>query len=143
MRVLITGCFDIVHPGHIYLFKKGAELGEVYVIVARDSTISKYKRCAPIIPEDQRLAVIQAIKYVTHATLGNENNDYIRKALSLEPDLILLGPNQRISVSELRKELDDQGGSHVKIKRVQEVDNRFPLNSSSKIKKKIIRECDL
>ena len=96
MRVLITGCFDILHPGHLYLMKEGAKMGEVYVIVARDETIKKYKKKLPTIPENQRLEVVRSIKYVTYATLGNPLNDYLKKALSLKPDIILLGPNQRI-----------------------------------------------
>lgn len=137
MRVLITGCFDILHPGHLFLLQEGAKLGEVYVIVARDSTIAKYKKKTPTIPEAQRLAVIQAIKYVTFAQLGNENNNFIRKALELEPDIILLGPNQRIHIDSLEKMLAKNDASHIQVKRLDKFCADYPLTSSSAIKKKI------
>ena len=43
MRILITGCFDILHPGHLFLMHEAANMGDLYVIIARDSTIAKYK----------------------------------------------------------------------------------------------------
>ncbi|MHA1619340.1 MAG: adenylyltransferase/cytidyltransferase family protein [Promethearchaeota archaeon] len=140
MRVLVTGCFDIIHPGHIYLFKKAAEIGEVYVILARDSTIKKWKKQVPAIPELQRLEVVQSIKYVKFATLGNENNNFMRKALDLNPDLILLGPNQKISEEKLRQKLEINQASHIQIKRCETLFTQFPLKSSSEIKQRIIQQ---
>src|SRR6056297_3570919 len=100
-RVLVTGCFDILHPGHIFFFKEAAKMGEVYVIVARDSTITKFKKQPPIIPEKQRLEVVKAIRWVEKAVLGYEHRKFIVRALNLKPDIILLGPNQRISTENL------------------------------------------
>ena len=137
MRVLITGCFDILHPGHLFFMQKAAEMGDVYVIVARDSTITKYKKKPPIIPEQQRLMMVKSIKYVKEAILGNENNNYIKKALGLRPDIILLGPNQRISVGKLLEELTKHDASHIEVQRITTLFEDFDLNSSSKIKKKI------
>ena len=140
MRVLVTGCFDIIHPGHIYLFQKAAEMGEVYVIVARDSTIEKWKHQCPVIPEEQRLEVVKAIRYVTYATLGNENKDFMKKALELQPDLILLGPNQKIGIGTLKQQLLQHNAPHIKVKRLEELFTKFPLKSSSEIKQKIIAQ---
>jgi len=143
MRVLVTGSFDILHPGHIFLLEQAAQRGEVYVIVARDSTIKYYKRKLPTIPENQRLAVVQAIKYVSFATLGNRtdtNQNFIEKALDLKPDLILLGPNQRISIEELQLTLKAHNASHIAIERLPQLDKTYPLHSSSLIRKKIIED---
>ncbi|MHA1775202.1 MAG: adenylyltransferase/cytidyltransferase family protein [Promethearchaeota archaeon] len=138
MRVLVTGCFDILHPGHIFLFQEAAKIGEVYVIVARDSTIEKWKKQRPVIPELQRLEMIKAIKYVTYATLGNEHNNFLEKALSLKPDLILLGPNQKISISKLKELLSEKHAEHIQVHRLEKLNTKFPLYSSSSIKKRII-----
>ena len=140
MRVLITGCFDILHPGHLFLLKEGAKLGEVYVIIARDATVAKYKKRPPTISQEQRLAMVQAIRYVTYATIGEENGKYLEKAISLHPDLILLGPNQRISESFLTKELEKLNAGHIQVKRLETFNDDFPLTSSSKIKEKILNQ---
>ena len=65
-RVVATGTFDILHPGHVLYLSEARKLGdELYVIVARDSTI-KHKR-KPLIPEDQRRFMLRALTCVDHA----------------------------------------------------------------------------
>lgn len=138
MRVLVTGCFDIIHPGHIHLFQKAAEMGEVVVIVARDSTIKKWKGKSPAVPELQRLEVVKAIKYVSDAVLGNEKNNFMAKALGLHPDIILLGPNQKISEEKLAALLKKNNAENIQIHRLSTLFTDFPLKSSSEIKQRII-----
>jgi len=140
MRVLVTGVFDILHPGHIFLLEHAANLGEVIVIIARDSTVKKWKKRAPAVPERQRLAVIRSIRFVSHAILGNENNNFLQKALSLKPDIILLGPNQRIKVSQLKAKLEEMGAGHVEVRRQKTFFDEFPLTSSTQIKQKIVSQ---
>ena len=137
-KVFVSGGAGVIGTALVnLLMKEGAKMGEVYVIVARDETIKKYKKKLPIIPENQRLEVIRAIKYVTYATLGNPNNDYVKKAISLKPDLILLGSNQRISIENLRKDLQTHNAGHIKVARLELLYDKYELNSSSKIKSKI------
>ncbi len=140
MRILVTGCFDIIHPGHIHLLKEAAKLGEVFVIVARDSTIKRYKKEKPIIPEQQRLEVIKSIKYVSDAVLGTEGNGdhgYLQFALTLKPDIIFLGPNQRTSVNYLKEGLKEYHSDHIQVRRLEKIYDKFELNSSTAIKEKI------
>ena len=58
MKVMASGTFDIIHPGHGLYLEKAKELGgenaELVVVVAKDSTVKKRKRI-PIINENQRL----------------------------------------------------------------------------------------
>jgi FAD synthetase len=136
-RILVTGSFDIIHPGHIYLFKEAAKLGEVYVIVARDSTILRIKKQKPILPEDERLEIIQAIKYVKFATLGNEGTDFLEKPIELKPDIILLGPNQKIEIEDLKQQLENRGHPEIEVRRLTDLFDQYELTSSSAIKEKI------
>ena len=66
-KVMATGTFDLLHPGHgIYLNeakKLGGEDAKLYVVIARDSTVEKRKRY-PIVGEQQRLELIKMIKGV-------------------------------------------------------------------------------
>ena len=123
-RVLVAGSFDILHTGHIFLFQEAAKRGEVMVVVARDSSIIKIKGNPPILPEAQRLEIVQAIKYVSLAVLGNEGEDFLAKPLSLNPDLILLGPTQKISENRLVEELEKRGVSHIKVERLKVIDRK-------------------
>ena len=67
MKVMATGTFDILHPGHVLFLEKAKELGGedavLAVVIARDSTVEKRKRI-PIIPQEQRLEMIKSLKPV-------------------------------------------------------------------------------
>ncbi len=139
-RVLVTGSFDIIHPGHIFLINEAAKMGDVYIIVARDSTIKTYKGQVPIVPEDQRLEVVKALKNVQDAILGNKGKNFMNRALSLNPDIILLGPNQRISIENLNSLLKEFKAEHIQVKRLEKFYDKFELNSSTAIKQKIIKD---
>jgi len=106
-RVVATGTFDILHPGHLYYLAESRKLGdELWVIVARDQNVKHKPR--PIIPEDQRLAMISALKPVDHAILG-DLTDMFRPIREIQPDIITLGFNQFFEEGKLRTELADRG----------------------------------
>ena len=91
-RVVATGTFDILHPGHVLYLCRARQLGdELWVIVSRESTI-KHKR-KPLIPEQQRLYMVQSLKCVDHAILGSET-DMFEPIVRIKPDIIVLGFNQ-------------------------------------------------
>jgi FAD synthetase len=103
IRVLATGTFDILHPGHILYLQKAKELGdELYVIVSRDSMV--HHKPKPIIPEDQRLKIIQALKVVDSAQLGSESDIY-EPLYSIKPDIIVLGFDQHFDEQNLKEQL--------------------------------------
>lgn len=142
-RVVVTGSFDIIHSGHIFLFKEAAKLGELHVIVGRDSTILKIKKQPPIIPEQQRLEIVQAIRYVHSAVLGNENTHYLKKVIELKPKILLLGPNQKVEISDLIQQLKELNHPEIEVQRLNTLFVKSELNSSTAIKEKIKRQYEL
>jgi len=138
-KVLVAGTWDIIHPGHIALLSKAKEIGQVIVIVARDSTVKRIKGREPIIPENQRLMVIKNLKQVDEAFLGYEGEDLMRVVLNIKPDIILLGPNQPISENEIRKRLDQEGLKHIQIIRLRELYEEYKFCSTSAIIEEILR----
>jgi FAD synthetase len=135
-KVLVAGGFEILHPGHIYLFEKAWELGRVYVIVARDKSFPRFKKRESIIPEEQRRRVVESVRYVYKAVLGDEE-DYLKPVVDIKPDIILLGPDQWPNEEELKKELRERGLGNVIIKRLDKRINGS-LYSASMIIKKIL-----
>ncbi|HDJ95085.1 MAG TPA: cytidylyltransferase family protein [Acidilobales archaeon] len=136
-KVFVAGTFDIIHPGHIFLIKKAAEYGKVYVVVARDSNVVKFKGRKPIIDEKQRLYVISNIKGVYKAILG-EKDDILKAVERIRPDIILLGPDQKIDENNLRKELERRGLKNISIIRLKEKLETYSCCSSSKIIDRVI-----
>ncbi len=106
--VVVAGTFDILHPGHLALLRYAYKLGRVYVIVARDSNVRRFKGREPIVPEEQRLQVVSAVRYVHAATLGDEK-DVLRPVVEASPDIVVLGPDQWASEKWLEEKLREQG----------------------------------
>lgn len=133
IKVVATGTFDILHPGHVLYLSEARKLGDVlYVIVARDSTI-KHKR-KPMLPEEQRLFMVRALKCVDHALLGSEG-DMFKPIRDIDPDIIALGFDQHWQEEELQKQLIERG-LKAKVVRVDKCDPS-PYASSRHIRQKI------
>ena len=106
IRVVATGTFDILHPGHLYYLEESRRLGdELFVIVARDANVTHKPR--PILPEDQRVRMVRALKPVDHARLG-DLHDMFRPIAEIRPDTITLGFNQHFDEEDLQKRLRDR-----------------------------------
>ncbi len=106
-RVLATGTFDLLHPGHIYFLTQAKALGdELFVIVARDSNVTHKPK--PIIPEEQRLEMVSSLGMVEKALLGSEK-DMFEPLKEIRPDIIALGYDQHFNVDILEKELSKRG----------------------------------
>jgi FAD synthetase len=102
-RVVATGTFDIIHPGHIRFLEEASKLGdELIVIVAREKNVKHKPK--PVIPEEQRRRVVEAIKYVDRAILGDEE-DIFKPIEELKPDIIVLGHDQHFDERWLQDEL--------------------------------------
>jgi FAD synthetase len=131
LKVLIAGNFDVVHPGHIYFLTEASKLGDVTVVVARDETIKKFKGRAPIFNENERKLILENLKMVKKAILGDQK-DFFVPVLTENPDIIFLGPDQYSSWIEERI---SKSGLNTKIMRL---DKRLPY-SSSELKKRFLK----
>ncbi len=136
IRVLATGTFDLLHPGHLMYLEQSRALGdELVVIVARDANVRHKPR--PIIPQDQRLLMVSALKMVDRAILGSES-DMFSPIEELKPDIITLGYDQHFDVTLLKEELATRG-INVQVVRLEGHDP-CPLCSSSMIVAEILEE---
>lgn len=134
VRVLATGTFDILHPGHILFLSRARELGdELYVIVARESMIRHKPK--PVIPDEQRLKMVSELKVVDRAVLGSESNMF-EPVMDIKPDIIALGYDQTFDVLKLENELHERN-INARIVRISD-SKTCTLCSTGKIIKKII-----
>jgi len=115
-------------------------MGDVYVIVATDKNRQLYSGEAPIVSEDQRLEVIKSVKNVKEARLGRPDNDTLKTVEEINPDIILLGPDQKYNGRTLKIGLEEKGLNKIIVKRLDTYYDKYELHSSSLIKKKIINQ---
>lgn len=138
--VLASGTFDLLHLEHVrYLEaakKAGGKNAKLIVIVTRDSTAEKRKGRKPIIPEDQRRALVEALRVVDEAVLGYEEADIGGVIEKIKPDVIALGYDETEVERNVRKAVAEKG-LKVQIVKIEKF-GKEELNSSSKIKRKII-----
>tara|TARA_R100001443_G_scaffold27725_1_gene40920 strand:+ start:31 stop:429 length:399 start_codon:yes stop_codon:yes gene_type:complete len=95
--VWTNGTFDILHPGHIKLFKVAKELGDM-VIVGTDSDekIKKDKGFdRPVNDLCYRVAMLEAIKYIDAVHTFNNRQELEGLIMMYEPDILLLGDDWR------------------------------------------------
>jgi FAD synthetase len=129
-----TGTFDILHPGHVHYLERSKALGdELVVIVARDVNV-KHKPM-PIVPQEQRRAMVAALKVVDRAVLGCID-DIFRSMEIIKPDILTLGYDQHFDQVALKAELDKRGLS-TKVVKIDSHDE-CELCSSRKITAKVL-----
>lgn len=91
--VLTGGSFDLIHPGHVYLFRKVKELGDILVVnVVNDERVKKYKGDErPIIPQLERAQIVSAIEFVDYSTIhpDTEKGPTIELARIIRPHIIV------------------------------------------------------
>ncbi|WP_053990632.1 adenylyltransferase/cytidyltransferase family protein [Mangrovimonas sp. TPBH4] len=91
-KVFVSGCFDMLHSGHIAFFKEAASFGDLYVGIGSDSTIRELKGRHTINSEQERLYMINAVKYVKEAFVntGSGMMDFETDLRQLQPDFFVV-----------------------------------------------------
>lgn len=137
-RVVATGTFDILHPGHIYYLEESRKLGdELHVIVARDENVRHKPK--PVIPENQRLCMVRSLKPVGYARLGS-TTDMFEPIREIQPDIITLGFNQFFKEDKLKDELKNNGIT-AKIVRIPAYSGEGFCSSRNIMKQILVRRC--
>ena len=138
--VLAAGVFDLLHYGHIRYLEEAKKTGgpdsRLVVIVARDETVRRQKESDPIIPEDQRRAVIEALRVVDEALLGFEDLDLDRVLQQVKPDIVVVGHDQMAIKNQVEK-INKAREMQIRIIQISQF-GEDALNSSSKIKSRIV-----
>ena len=138
--VLASGVFDLLHFAHVKYLEEAKRAGgpnaKLAVIVARDDTVEKRRGEKPIIPENQRVALVDSLKVVNKAILGYEDFSIEKAIEKIKPDVIALGYD-REDIEQSVKDFVKKKGLKIKVVKIGQF-GQDELDSSSKIKQKII-----
>ncbi|MEO9569813.1 MAG: adenylyltransferase/cytidyltransferase family protein [Polaribacter sp.] len=91
-KVFVSGCFDMLHSGHIAFFKQAATFGDLYVGIGSDATIDDLKGRNTINSERERIYMINAIKYVKESFVNSGSGilDFKEDLIKLKPDYFVV-----------------------------------------------------
>jgi cytidyltransferase-like protein len=134
-KVLVSGCFDLLHGGHIAFFKTAASYGKLYVSVGRDDNLVTLKGKRPFFSQEERLFIVKSIKYVEEAFLASGSGmlDFEPDLKRIKPDILLVNDDGHAPDKErLCKENEVE---YLVLERIPEVG--LPARSSSATKKEI------
>lgn len=138
--VIASGTFDLLHLGHVRFLEEARKAGgkdaELIVIVARDITVKERKGKRPIMPEDQRRALVESLKVVNEAILGSEDFSIDKVIDKLKPDVIAVGHDQDGIEKEVLRAIE-KANVAIEVAKIGRFGKR-ELDSSSKIVRKII-----
>jgi choline-phosphate cytidylyltransferase len=111
-RVMVFGTFDMVHEGHLDLFRQSRALvsePQLIVSIARDASAERIKGIRPRHSELARMKLVEAEDLVDEVVLGDAEG-YMHHIELARPDVIALGYDQSGEyVRELQAELDARG----------------------------------
>lgn len=95
--VFTNGCFDLIHPGHIKVFRESKKRGDVLVLgLNSDSSIRKIKgEGRPILNEKSRVDILKSIVYIDFIILFDEKTP-LRIIKAIKPDVLVKGGDWRI-----------------------------------------------
>ena len=132
-KVLVSGCYDLLHGGHVAFFKTAASYGKLYVSIGSDDNLLLLKGKRPYFSQEERLYIVRSIKYVEDAFIASGSG-----LLDFEPDLKRINPdflvvNQDGHSSEKESLCKKLGIKYIVLERIPE--SGLPSRSSSGTKR--------
>ncbi len=91
-KVFVSGCFDMLHSGHIAFFKEASSYGDLYVALGSDQTVFDLKGRLPVNNEDERLFMAESVRSVKKAFIskGSGMLDFIKEFKEIQPDFMIV-----------------------------------------------------
>ncbi len=136
-KVFVSGCYDLLHSGHVEFFRQAAEYGDLYVGIGSDATILHYKGHRTMFDERERLFMVKSIRYVKDAYInaGSGIMDFVPTVDSLRPDILVV--NEDGATEEKRRFCEGRGMEYIVLKR--DPHEGLEAHSSTAIKEQLCR----
>lgn len=91
-KVFVSGCYDMLHSGHVRFFEEASRLGDLYVGIGNDANILALKNRPTANGEQERLYMVRAVRYVKEAWInsGMGKMDFVKEVEALRPDFFFV-----------------------------------------------------
>lgn len=144
-KVFVSGCYDMLHSGHVAFFKSAAQYGDLYVGIGSDETILHYKNRKTVYSEKERLYMVKSIRYVTDAFInaGSGIMDFVPTLDIVKPDVFVV--NTDGGSEEKRRLCEERGIEYIELDRVPDagLEARSTTSLRTNVKSNIPYRIDL
>ena len=132
-KVFVSGCFDILHSGHIAFLKEASQFGDLYVGLGSDKTISDLKGRKTINSEEERLYMLEALSCVHNVSINKGSGiiDFLDDMRSLNPNIFIV--NEDGHTPDKEQICKDLGIEYKVLKRIPYAN--LPVRSSTSLRK--------
>ena len=136
-KVFVSGCYDLLHSGHVEFFRQASQYGDLYVGIGSDETILHYKNHRTLYNERERLFMVKSVRYVTDAYInaGSGIMDFVPTIDIVNPDIFVV--NEDGSSDEKRRFCEERGIEYVVLQRTPQ--EGLEARSSTDIKNNVCR----
>ena len=116
-KVFVSGCYDLLHSGHVEFFRQASQYGDLYVGIGSDKTILHYKNHKTVYSEQERLFMVKSIRYVKEAYInaGDGILDFLPTLDLVKPDILVV--NSDGGSDAKRKVCEERGMEYVVLER--------------------------
>jgi cytidyltransferase-like protein len=117
-KVVVSGCFDWFHSGHVRFFEEASTYGDLYVVVGSDENLRLLKgEGHPLFPEEERRYVVQSVRFVTQALISSGQGwmDAEPEIERIRPDIYVV--NEDGDQPEKREFCNQHGLEYVVLRR--------------------------
>ncbi len=121
-KVMVSGCFDLLHSGHVAFFEEAAQFGDLYVALGSDRTVYELKGTPPVNSQDERLYMVKAIRCVQDAFISRGSGllDFAPELEHLKPDIFVV--NEDGHTADKQAFIESYGAQYVVLKRQPHAD---------------------
>lgn len=116
-KVFVSGCYDLLHSGHVEFFQQASRFGDLYVGIGSDATYLEYKHRKPMFPQEERLFMVQNIKAVKEAYINEGSGviDFLPTLDRVNPDVFVV--NAEGGSEEKRRICAERGIEYIELQR--------------------------
>ena len=134
-KVFVSGCYDMLHSGHVAFFKEASRYGDLYVGIGSDKTIEELKHRKTVYSEKERLYMVKAIRYVTDAVInpGSGMMDFVESVERIRPDVFVV--NSDGGSDTKRRFCEERGIEYVVLER--QPDAGLEARSTTSLRKNV------
>lgn len=134
-KVFVSGCFDMLHSGHVEFFRQASKYGKLYVSIGSNKNVLLLKNRSTVNTEKERLFMVSSIKYVHKAFIatGSGKLDFINEIKKIKPDIFVV--NQDGNSKDKQNLCKELGIKYIVLQRKPH--KKLPARSTTNLRKLI------